>query len=230
MTELLKAIRARQAKQTEFGHGILTADRHVANMKDLNVDRFDEALASAKSKLVYANEDMRVEKGSLEGELPKNTLMVFRHVLTTPRKDRDGDILRTDGALVDPNLLLLWQHVHTMPIGKMLSIAEHTRDKLSLVSAIVDTNELAHDAATMVDAGMARFSHGFRALKFKELDDKSGGFDIESYEIMEASMVSVPANTDAQVEEQMLDLIEGKRLTSSVMKNYGKLLREKRKK
>jgi hypothetical protein len=95
-------------------------------------------------------------------------------------------------------------------------------------------NELAHDAAVMVDNNMARFSHGFRALEFDELKEEEGevtgpgGFDIKRFEIMEESIVSVPSNVDAQVEEQMLDLIEGGRMTSGLMKELGKTMRDKR--
>jgi hypothetical protein len=248
--KLLALIKSRQQKNTEFGYGILTADRHVRNMVDacgldayekLMPSRsmsFDDCLQKAKGTLVYSNADMRVEEVKQTSEvsdieLPKNTLMVFKHVLTTPRKDRDGDVLRTQGAEVDPNMLLLWQHVHTLPIGKMLQIAEQNSNKLSLISAIVDMNELSHDAAVMVDNDMARFSHGFRALQFEELKEEEGdvtspgGFDIKQFEIMEESIVSVPSNVDAQVEEQMLDLIEGNRLTSDMMKEYGRTLRER---
>ncbi len=165
-------------------------------------------------------------------DIPKNTLMIFRHVLTTSNKDRDGDILRTDGATVDPSMLLLWQHVHTLPIGKMLGIAEHTKDKLSLFSAIVDINELSHDAAVMVENKMGRFSHGFSADEFEKLegeeDNLFGGFDIKKFSIREESLVSIPANADAETEEIILSMVEGGKLTSSVMKEVGTSIRERR--
>ena len=190
----------------------------------------------AGETLVYSNSDMEI-KGVIndsELELPKNTLITFKHVLTTPKKDRDGDILRTDGAAVDPKMLLLWQHVHTLPIGKMLQVAHHDSQKLSLVSCIVDMNELCHDAAVMIDNDMGRFSHGFRALEFSEVKEEEGdttgpgGFDIKKFEIMEASLVSVPANTDAEVEEVILGLVESKKLNSEMMKTYGKSIRSSR--
>lgn len=222
---------------------------------------FDDILRKAAKTLVYRNQDMGLEKevdtdifttaadfpqvvgkiqfkqpseGDDSIELPKNTLMVFRHILTTPRKDRDGDILRTQGAVVDPKMLLLWQHVHTLPVGKMLGVAEHTSRKLSLVSCIVDLNELSHDAAVMVDNGMARFSHGFRALEFEQLKEEEGeltspgGFDVKGFEIMEGSIVSVPSNVDAEVEEVILDLVEGGKLTSGIMKEVGTGIRSRR--
>lgn len=247
--QLLTAIRGRGQKQTEFGYGILTADRWVRNMQDLaGIDAcysiacrgstsFNDVLQKASQTLTYSNADMVVEEKSTQVsdgvELPKNTLMVFKHVLTTPRKDRDGDVLRTQGAVVDPKMLLLWQHVHTLPIGKMLSVVEHNEKRLVLLSCIVDINELAHDAAVMVDNDMARFSHGFRALEYEQMklaegETTGGGFDIKRFEIMEESMVSVPSNVEAQQQEILLSLVEGGKLTSSIMKEIGKSLREAR--
>jgi hypothetical protein len=248
-TELLEAIRARQQKQTEFGYGILTADRYVANMQQLagldlcyryaskaNVS-YQDVMEKAARTLVYSNSDMTVQEKQVvipdEVKLPKNTLMVFKHVLTTPRVDRDGDVLRTQGAMIDPKMLLLWQHVHTLPIGKMLYVVEHNEKQLVLVSCIVDMNELSHDAAVMVDNDMARFSHGFRALEYQQMkaeegETSSGGFDITKFEIMEESIVSVPSNADAEQQEILLSLVEGGKLTSGLMKECGKTIREKR--
>lgn len=252
--ELLEAIQARQQKATEFGYGILTADCYVKNVLDaVGLDKcyrfaatrstsWNDVMQKAARTLVYSNPDMEVESveyskraGSAlktwdDFELPKNTLMVFRHTLTTPRKDRDGDVLRTQGASVDPKMLLLWQHVHTLPIGKMLTVADHNNKRLSLISCIVDVNELCHDSAVMIDNGMGRFSHGFRALEFSKIkarDGEEAGFDVSSFEIMEASLVSVPSNVDAEVEEVMLSLVEGGKLKSPIMKAYGKSIRDR---
>jgi hypothetical protein len=256
-TKLLEAIRERLKgrKKTEFGYGILTADKYVRTMLDCvgleacyrfahkgNIS-FNDILEKSAGTLVYSNSDMVLEeKQDSERfklpetiELPKNTLMAFRHVLTSSRKDRDGDVLRTEGAVVDPKMLLLWQHVHTLPIGKMLGVATHNKDKLSLYSAIIDMNELCHDAAVMVDNDMARFSHGFRAVKFdkikaEETDPEKpspGGFDVKEFEIMEESIVSVPSNVDSTTEEVIVSLVERGKLTSEFMKQYGKALRDK---
>jgi hypothetical protein len=258
--ELLKAIRDRSEKKTEFNYGILTADRFVKSVLECvgsdicyryaatKANSFDDILKKATKQLVYSNADMvledvygtnfkRVDKDGDELELPKNTLMVFRHVLTTDRKDRDGDIMRTNGAIVDPKMLLLWQHIPTLPIGKHLGIAEHTDKLLSTYTAIIDMNELCHDAAVMVDNKMARFSHGFRALQFSKLKaeekemevlDDLYGFDVSKYEILEKSMVSIPSNIDAEVEEVMMSLVSGGKLTSHIMKSYGDQIKEHR--
>ena len=248
---LLSLVRDRTEKQSEFNYGILTADRYVKRFLDeIGIQAcyrhmcrsvgtwasFEDVMQKASGTLSYINADMEVKaRGDDELpstiERPKNTLMVFRHVLTTSTKDRDGDILRTKGAKPDPRMLLLWQHIHTLPIGKMLAVAEHTKDELQLYSCIVDMNDLCHDAAVMVDNGMARFSHGFRALDFLEIKDgrdSPGGFDVKEFEILEESLVSVPANPDAEVEEVLLSLVEGGKLTSPLMKDYGRAVREHR--
>ncbi len=132
-------------------------------------------------------------------QVPENTLIVMRNVLTTPDEDRDTDILRTAGAKPDEKMPLLWQHLHTSPIGKCLGIASHTDKALSLWTALLDLNELTEDAAKLVEAQVLRFSHGFRALEFKERKD-STGFEITSFEVIEQSLVSVPSNVRAEVE------------------------------
>ena len=250
---MLASIKSRQQKRTEFGWGIMTADKYVATLRDhVGLDvcyhyaskgqtSFTDALEKASRTLVYTNQDCVVEevkdstglkKLRAQFDLPKNTLMAFQHVLTTPRKDRDGDILRSEGAQLDPRMLLLWQHVPTLPIGKMVGPVDQTKDHLKVVSAIVDMNELSHDAAVMVDNDMGRFSHGFRAIEFNEIKgadkDTPAGFDVKQFEIMEESLVSVPSNVDAGVEEVLLSLVEGGKLTSPLMKHYGKSIREHR--
>ena len=253
--ELLELVRSRTEKRTEFNYGILTADRYVATVRDAiglqacyshlcRRDRggwasFDDVMQKAANTLTYSHPAMEIE--TKEADLPKglktpkNALMVFRHVLTTSKKDRDGDILRTGGAQVDPKMLLLWQHVHTLPIGKMIGVASHTKDELQLYSCIVDMNELCHDSAVMIDNDMGRFSHGFRALDFLEIKSEKareegapGGFDVKKFEILEESLVSVPANPDSETEEVLLSLVEGGKLTSGLMKDCAAGIRERR--
>jgi len=247
--DLLQAIKARGQKQTQFNYGILTADAYVKTLQaavglsacyrlaSKGCTSFSDLITKAAQTLVYSNEDMSVKSVTREDvqssiELPKNTLMAFRHVLTSSNKDRDGDVLHSDGANPDPNMLLLWQHVHTLPIGKMLKVVDQSRKQLSVISAIVDMNELCHDSAVMVDNKMGRFSHGFKAVEFTETkadrNGRGGGFDITQFEVMEESLVSVPANTDAQTQEVLLSLVEGGKLTSPWMKKIGKSIRAKR--
>jgi len=255
MATLLQKVRDRQKRaQKGFHYGIGTAFHYVKSVRECvgsdicyqyaasKETSFEDVLRKASKTLVYGKSDMGVDEvlferkatelKNLEGiELPKNTLMVFSHKLTSPKKDRDGDILRSEGGSLDPNMLLLWQHVPTLPIGKYLKTTQHDSSCVKAVSCIVDMNQLAHDAAVMVDNKMGRFSHGFRALEYAELRDTSGhwaGFDVKKFEVLEESLVSIPSNTDAVTEEVILSLVEGGKMKSALMKEYGKTIRSKR--
>lgn len=251
MDGLLNSVRNRRRKLTEFGYGITTADRYVVTLQErLGIDgcyryfargnvSFDDLLRKAAQTLVYSNSDMVVEEKRTSSaadldwkDLPKNTLMLFKHVLTSSRTDRDGDTLHSEGAELDPKMLLLWQHLHTMPIGRMVKVADRNQHLVRVYSVIVDMNDLCHDAAVMIDNGMGRFSHGFRAIEYEKAKNQpngeEGGFDVRRFEIMEESLVSVPANVDAETEEILMGLVGKGKLTSPVMKEIGRSMRKKR--
>jgi DNA polymerase III delta prime subunit len=203
---------------------------------------FAQVQKDAASKLVYSGSDLEIEASGrpLQGKLatasseirkllkaedmPVNTLLAFTHVLTSSREDRDGDILETKGALPDPKMPLLWQHIHTLPIGKAIAVVEHTPDLLRMATVLFDLNELTSDAAKLIEAMALRFSHGFRALEFEERT-KEGvpGFRVTKYEIMEESLVSVPSNVDAE-----LELFSRGKLKSDVFKAHAKSLNQMR--
>ncbi len=176
-----------------------------------------EALKAAEQKLVYSNEDTVPDGSKLftssgtmaefckqaEIEVPAKAAMVFVNVVTTPKKDRDGDSLKTGGAVVDKHMPLLWHHMLPMPIGKMLKVLNHDATELRVASAIIDS-QLGVDAASLVEFGALRISHGFRPMEYKLMDEGRehngmGGYDITKFEIMEESLVSVPSNTDAVI-------------------------------
>ncbi len=260
--DLLEQIQQRRADGLHvesFRYGIRLASDYVQPVLDrMGVDKcyrhfakgnrsWDDVVKEAKRTLVYANPEMEGIEDCSAGayrfkqlmqdapdsiELPKNALMVFRFTLTSSRKDRDGDVLHADGVTVDPKMLLLWQHVHTAPLGKYLYTFSQNPSRVKCVSCIIDMNELCHDCAVMVDNKMARFSHGFRATNFNKIKEgprgDQGGFEVKSCEIMEHSMVTVPANPDAEQEEIILSLVDGSKLKSAVMKSMAEGIREKR--
>ena len=75
---LLAAIRARGQKQTEFGHGIQTADVFVRTLAErIGLDScykyvgtrrtsFDDLLQKAGRTLVYSNPDMQIEEKDVD--------------------------------------------------------------------------------------------------------------------------------------------------------------------
>lgn len=237
---VLTAIRNRKDHQAEFGYGITTADQYVKRVlkecggtiaaEVFKVDDDGSFMERAANTLVYANPDMVVEEKETNSssimllpdgtDLPKHTLMTMQHVLTTSREDRDKDVLETEGAVLDPKAPLLWQHMHTLPIGKVIATVAHTPKMLKVVTVLLDLNDVTNDAAKLIEADALRFSHGFRALEFEERK-KEGmefpGFRITKFEIMEASLVSVPSNTDAEME-----LFSNNKLKSDFFKAHAK--------
>ena len=218
---LLVAVAGRLSKGGRFGYGITTADRYVRPaLKASNAQGDQELLLTrAASTLVYSAPDMACEKAIRDIaefpdivpkglSLPPNTLMVIKHTLTSSREDRDMDVLHTKGAVLDPKAPLLWQHLPTLPVGRVLSVVEHNDTMLKVVSVLLDMNSLTSDIAKLIEADVLRFSHGFRALEFAERKSPSQGqdpaefigFDVTRFEILEASLVSVPSNVDAEIE------------------------------
>lgn len=143
--------------------------------------------------------DVRLE--SLTYKLPPHTIATFPAVITTTRQDRDGDVLQTSGAELDPAAPLLWQHLPDLPIGRLLSEDQRTNDQLTGNFAIAGT-ALGQDAALLAEHGALRISHGFLPTAWEPLDadDPTAGYHILQFQILEVSLVSVPSNPDAVIE------------------------------
>lgn len=213
--DIIEALRSRK---NTGAYGLRTADAYVANgiaAGGLKYPDDDNAmLKDAENRLVYAQRDADIDcckatatkriKEILGGvPMPKHTAMAIAHTLTTSSEDRDGDILETEGAILDPKAPLLWQHMPAVPIGKIVRTIEQTKNILRVASVIIDLNDLTADAVKLFEAEVLRFSHGFRALDAEPLETGKGEmprFRFTSFEIMEGSAVSVPSNTEAEPE------------------------------
>lgn len=169
-----------------------------------------------------------IQKDGEEGKLSDKSLMDFECIVTTARRDRDGDVLEPKGAIVDPKMPLLWQHVPFQPIGRMVRLVEQSDDKVAARFMIADT-ALGHDTAVLVEAGCLRISHGFSPIQYNPLKDDSGkdlgGWHIDKYAMMEASVVSIPSNVDAEI-----TAFSRSKLTHPLVKSWCKLLDQNRKK
>lgn len=219
--------RIQQDRKTQFGYGIRTAADYVGGVLECLDDdlcraiklgsgtcpTFDATatLKEAAARLTYSNDEMTHDTPLTSAcdiddyckahrvKRPPYTLMVMEFVVTTPKKDRDGDILRTDGAQLDPASPGLWQHMSAMPLGRTLRTVVQNSKRLKIAGSIIDS-QLGADTALLVDHGALRISHGFRPLKFEKLEgEDEHGFDVKEFEVMEWSVVSVPSNTDAVI-------------------------------
>lgn len=252
---VLEAVKAR-ALGERHGYGITTADRYVRSIAGNsqafkrfgNLDT-DTVIKEAAGKLTYCDEKMtfgeKFVSGNWKSSLPSNVfteleksvksnvLMVFKNVVTTSSEDRDRDILHTSGADPDLKMPFLWQHIHTLPIGKMLMIDEHTDDMLKVWTVLFDmpgNEKLTQDAAILIENDALRISHGFIPKQIKDRQWKKGdddermpGFDIMKFHIMEESGVSVPSNTDA-----VIDLYASEKLKSKYARVWAKELHDGR--
>lgn len=219
--DLIAGLSDRGERRTMCGHGIRTASAYVKGIVACADDEVCRTMAlpegcawdpgtmlrESATRLVYSNEEMRIGEVYADGgnalmaksaavELPPRTLMTFENIVTTPLRDRDGDILRSEGAIVDPVMPLLWHHMPPMPLGKMLKVIKQSKKGVKVLTALIDS-QLGHDAAALIEFGALRISHGFRPLEYEPMKDE--GYDIKRFEVLEQSLVTVPSNTDAVI-------------------------------
>lgn len=223
---------------------ITTALPYVKTMSGFTaVGDWEKTLAEAGERLTFSDPGARVKSIS-EDRYPQGAILVYDAILSTSRKDRDGDIVRTDGMRLEEEMPLLWQHVWAQPIGKMLGIVEQNSNHVIAKYAIADT-ELGRDAAKLVRLGALRKSHGFFPVpgKFEPLEStkradgsvKISGYDIKACDVYESSLVSIPANAGARVlrhyekeADAVFKAVEEKMLECDAVKSWAKGLYDNR--
>lgn len=171
-------------------------------------DMWAKELDAAAARLTYCEAGMSIDEKSLGdgAEIGSGFVLEYDCVLISRRKDRDGDILEPNGASLDVKMPLLWQHLQLQPIGSYRKTISVDNDYVRCRFGIADT-ALGRDAATLVKAGALRKSHGFRPLDFEPIEIVKGadgrdmvrGWHVKKAAVLEGSLVSIPANTDAVI-------------------------------
>jgi len=130
---------------------------------------------------------------------------VIEGIATTPTVDRVGDVIEPMGATYADDLPLLWQHRHDQPVGRV-KFGKPTKDGIPFTASIPHVplpgalQTRVDEAWDSVRAGLVRaVSIGFRALKDGVETMKGGGYRFTKTEIMELSLVTIPANSDAVI-------------------------------
>lgn len=125
-------------------------------------------------------------------------------IASTPKQDRDNDIMDMEGAQFALPMPLLWQHKHNEPIGEVTA-ATVTTDGIEITATIVkieDDGPLKNridEAWQSIKSGLVKgLSIGFRLLEYQYLDD-SYGLHIKEWEWYELSAVTIPANPDGKI-------------------------------
>ncbi len=127
-----------------------------------------------------------------------------RLIVNTGALDRDKDRVFPNGGKLEnflKNPMLLWGHNYREPwavIGKATDIT-HNIDRIEITPQL---REPANDSDPQViirslwESGLVRAaSIGFMPLKYEENDQ--GGYDFTEWELLEVSLVPVPANQEA---------------------------------
>ena len=121
----------------------------------------------------------------------------FKGIASTPNPDRMQDIVEPSGAKYNLPLPLLAQHEHHLPIG-FIRTAKVTSEGIAVEGEIAKDTDLDYIETTwkQIKAGLVRgLSIGFRALEYSFLKD-TGGIHFKSWEWLELSAVTIPANAD----------------------------------
>ena len=130
----------------------------------------------------------------------KENGMINGAVGSTGATDRDGEILDPNGWKLQnfkkaPRLL--WAHdAWSLPIGKVNNIEVDSKGRLVFDAEFAEKeNDFAKKVADLVRGGFLNtFSVGFKPLEF---DDETNTF--KKMELLEISMVNVPANPEARL-------------------------------
>lgn len=128
---------------------------------------------------------------------------IIRGVATTPNPDRVGDIVEPLGVRFKNPMPLLHQHDHDKPVGSV-TFDKPTAEgitfeaKLPMIEEVGPLRDRVETAWGEIKAGLVRaVSIGFRVIEYSWMDD--GGIRFLSSEVLELSLVSVPANADAVI-------------------------------
>lgn len=131
---------------------------------------------------------------------------VIRGVATTPDPDRMGDVVEPLGATFKNPLPLLWQHKHDQPVGTVEFDAPTAKGirftaRLAEVADAGKLRDRVDEAWQSVKAGLIKaVSIGFRAVEDGIEPLKTGGLRFTKSEILELSLVTIPANAGATID------------------------------
>jgi len=129
---------------------------------------------------------------------------IISGVATTPTPDRVGDIVEPLGVKFTNPMPLLWQHKSDKPVGTV-TFDKPTKDGITFEAKLARIEEPGalkdriDEAWQSVKAGLVRaVSIGFRALEYAFIEG-TGGIRFTETEVMELSLVTIPANAEATI-------------------------------
>lgn len=131
---------------------------------------------------------------------------IIRGIATTPSPDRVGDIVEPLGVKFNNPMPLLHQHDNSAPVGwvkfdKPTASGITFEAHLPIIEEAGPLRDRVETAWGEVKAGLVRaVSIGFRALDNGYEVMKGGGIRFLKTEVMELSLVTIPAQADATIQ------------------------------
>ena len=130
---------------------------------------------------------------------------VIRGIATTPETDRQGDIVVPEGVKFRNPMPLLWQHQADKPVGtvkfdKPTKAGIEFEATLPFIEEAGTLKDRVDEAWQSVKAKLvSAVSIGFRVLDGEYEIMKTGGLRFMKTEVMELSLVTIPANASATI-------------------------------
>jgi HK97 family phage prohead protease len=169
-------------------------------VKFISTSRFRELAEHGDSHGTGVSRLARVIRAADDGT------RTVRFILSDSTVDRKGDSISAAGWELDSyrkNPVVLWAHdSNAPPIGRMKSVFV-SGDRLigDVEFASPETYEFADQIYRLITAGYIKAgSVGFIPIDYKFSDSRHGGIDFKSQELLEFSIVPVPANANALIE------------------------------
>lgn len=138
----------------------------------------------------------------------------IKFVFSTPQMDRDYDVIEQEGIGLDlysTNPVVYFSHAHdTLPIGRTISLGIEDGCLQGIIEFVpADNPEVGQKAEGIYrlarDGYLNAVSIGFIATEWKYSDDKERwdreGADIQKCELVEVSIVGIPSNRGALIQE-----------------------------
>lgn len=129
----------------------------------------------------------------------------YTFTISTGSIDRERDTLAVSGWQLDnyrKNPTVLWAHDYSaLPVGRAESIFSRNGQLVARMEFVpAEVYPFAETVRQLIDGGFLKAtSVGFRPLEW-DFNEERGGFDFKKQELLEFSIVPIPANPDALIE------------------------------
>jgi HK97 family phage prohead protease len=181
-------------------------DRCVAELSgddSMGSDSIDEDDAEEACRMKW--EERRSVPAAVVHKAHAETVQGMEFILSDETPDRMGDVISATGwdlGNFKRNPIALFNHRSDFPVGRWRNLrVEGTALRGKLEMAPLGTSDRIDEIRRLIDAGILKaVSVGFRAIESRPLTHEgrnTGGLLFTKQELVETSLVSVPANPNA---------------------------------